>query len=261
MYKDHPPIISKRELLSSIKKGLILAAVAYLALVPFVVNQKTTKEILSVLRGEYSECSLDNPHDVGASLGAGQYRDFEGNYVPTTFERGRLGVTSLLYINGSIDNIALLEGFQGRESDPNVGRNYVKKMIKSISENTIQVDDDKVFEETESTSTSTNIDALEKLMLENGWSNGIVITDKFHKLRVLMILKIKGVDNVCVLTVEDGTKKLNPDQVEEINIRNKADGMTWRKTMEVVKTFALFYDPNGKNSAEIEKFIMNIDSK
>ena len=98
-------------------------------------------------------------------------------------------------------------------------------------------------------------------MLEKGWKNGIVITDRFHKLRVLMILKIKGIENVCVLTVEDGTKKLNPDGIETLKISRRTDGMAWRKTMEVVKTIALFYDPNGKNSAEIEKFIMNINDK
>jgi vancomycin permeability regulator SanA len=258
MHKDHPPILSKRELLSSIRKGLILTAIAYLALVPFTINLKTTKEMLSVLRGEYSECSLNDTYDVGASLGAGQYRDSEGNYNPTTFGRGRLDTTALLFINGSINNIALLEGFQGQEANFTVGREYIKKGVKSLSENTIQLEDDKIFEESESTSTSTNIDTLDKLMFEKGWNNGIVITDRFHKLRVLIILKIKGIENVCVLTVEEGTEKLNPGGVKELKIRKRTDGMTWRKTMEVIKTMALLYDPDGKKSADFEKFVMNI---
>lgn len=255
MYKDHPPLISKRELFSAFRKAVILTAIAYLALAPWTVNLKTSLDIISSLRDKAGECDLNRHYDVGASLGAGIEKNFEGDYLPNEFGRGRIGLAAILYADGYIENVVLLEGFQGQNVDPNVGRDYLAKKVRTYSKEKVKLDSKRSYAESKSTSTATNLDVLKMFMIQNGWGEAIVITDQFHEPRVKALIKIKNI-NACVLTVENGTLKLNPDGMDEITNRDDKKGDRWRNTMEIIKTISLFYDPQGKNTAQIESFFM-----
>jgi hypothetical protein len=259
MYKDHPPLINKRELFSAVRKAFILTAVAYLALVPWTINQKTSLDVISSLRDKGGECDFNRHYKVAASLGAGNYQTPEGNYLPTTFGRDRIGLAAILYADGFVDNVVLLEGFQGQNADPNVGRDYLENSVETFSQGKVKLDRKKAFSEWKSTSTATNLDALDIFMLENGWDEAIVITNRIHKPRVEALIKIKNI-NACVLTVENGTLKLNPEGMDEIKIHNNGKGKAWRKMMEIIKTISLFYDPQGKSTAEIERVFMGLGS-
>lgn len=260
MYKDRPPLMNKRELFSIVARSLILTAIAYLALVPWTINQKTSLDVISSLRDKSGECDLNRHHNVVASLGTGNYQTPEGNYLPTTFGRDRIGLAAILYADGFVENVVLLEGFQGQNANPNVGRDYLENRVETYSQGKVKLDRKKTFAEWKSTSTATNLDALDIFMLENGWEEAIVITNRIHKPRVEALIKIKNI-NACVLTVENGTLKLNPEGMSEIKTHNNGKGKAWRKTMEIIKTISLFYDPQGENTAKIERFFMGLGSE
>lgn len=257
MKNEHPPLVSKKELLSAVRRGIVMTAIAYLALAPITVNLKTSRDVISALNGEGRSCSFSESYDVAAVLGAGVYKTPEGDYHPTTFGRGRLNSASALYLNDLVDEIVLLDGYQGKEADPATGKKYFMEQVWTMSDQTVRIPQRNVHVESKSTSTATNIDALGELMIQNGWDDVAVVTDGFHDLRVKAILKIKGI-NACVFTVERITEELNPSERKTVRINNRNQGKAWRETMEKIKLFVLFYDPQQKRSAQLEKLIMGL---
>jgi vancomycin permeability regulator SanA len=213
----------------------------------------TTERVYTALTGGSVDCSHGEhtgkyPYGIIAVPGAGGYVDGNGQFQPNNFEERRLITAALVDPNDAAPIILLGEPESTRGED----KKYLQDQVIKLSDGKVELPDEKVYIDTNSINTATNMDALKAFMKKHGIENALIVTDEFHINRALILACGDGIDAEG-LSVEVAIKNYDPELYPLIEKQDESEQVRDLVRLERLKVFLLAYDPNDVISTVIKR--------
>lgn len=222
-----------------------LAIAAELVLVP-LLNMDHTQKVLSAFDGNIEECAGSEklqdskfPYDAIFVLGGGAIKTGKETYVLSDATKIRLNATAKAYKEGFSDKIFIIYGEMGPGEEATVV-GYLQDEYGQLAGDKQTIPNDKIFIENKSKTTSSNMDAIVKILAEFGIKAPILLTDKIHMPRAKLEACEKfSTSSATAEDIVNGYTSSNTEQVRKI-LRSKT--LTNRERRERILILLKIWD-------------------
>lgn len=191
------------------------------------------------------------PFDVIAVPGAGSINK-NGTFSPNPHGALRLEAAAIAYHLKLAPSIILLDGkADPKAHDANV--TALQAAYEKLAGEGQRIPEDHIFTDRSSTNTATNIGELKEAILENGWRNVLMESNKSHIIRAASLSCARGIPTGSV-TAESLFERLYPgveNGLPDESFFN--DPFNWAK--EHAEVILLAWDPNGNIPTLASKII------
>ena len=235
------------------KTILIIGLVSVGLLGISLLNYKTLPLVNAAVAGEEIPCppgvvesSFGNaPFDAIAVFGGGFKKTDEGNWELNLLQKERSNAGAGLFDAGYLKtdgDVILLDGKLPDGASEDINKKYFEDEVARLSNNTINISPSHIIIDKVSVNTATNADELKKRAEEYNWKNILGVTHDYHRPRVELDTKIRG---LCLsfMTVEEYTKMFNPSYIETLQNREESKGMKAKEGKEAWAILLHYLDP------------------